>query len=127
MDKEGYGEEINRKNMGQNKPPLYFENWTDDQFKLFCALSGCDYVPKIKQLGIKSAYNLVREHGTISKLSSALLKSNFQGVNVEYLIQLERAWLTFKYQVSYEHIFFNNTPPNNLYIFRLFMIPEAIL
>jgi exonuclease-1 len=58
MDSSGRGQEICRRDLGQNKNPD-FEGWTDEQFKLFCCLAGCDYVPRVPSVGIKTAHKIV--------------------------------------------------------------------
>jgi exonuclease-1 len=57
MDSTGRGQEICRRDLGENKSPD-FEGWTDEQFKLFCCLAGCDYVPRIPSVGIKTAHKI---------------------------------------------------------------------
>lgn len=49
-----------------------FENWTDDMFKIFCCLSGNDYVDNLRNIGIKTAYKLVNKCKTISNVIKAL-------------------------------------------------------
>lgn len=98
MDREGYGDEILRENLGSNEG-LSFSNWTEDQFKMFCCLAGCDYAPKVKNLGIKTAHQYASKYKTFAKLATALSASSFQGITDSYLLQLENAVYTFKHQV----------------------------
>ncbi|OIR57890.1 MAG: flap endonuclease-1 [Amphiamblys sp. WSBS2006] len=45
---------------------------TEEQFVDFCILLGCDYCDTIKGVGPSRAFALVKEHGTIEKIVSAL-------------------------------------------------------
>ena len=71
LDKDGNGQEIKRRHLGANKD-LSFANWTDDQFKLFCCLAGCDYMLKLYGIGIKTAYKIVSQYKTFEKVISAI-------------------------------------------------------
>lgn len=96
------GDEIVRANMGF-VTELSFSQWSDDQFKLFCCLSGCDYLNKLKNMGIKTAYQLVKDHQTLDKVISALRRSRFAAlVDDHFVLKLEQAWLTFKHQLVYD-------------------------
>eukprot|EP01041_Mallomonas_annulata_P009639 gene9639-20032_t len=100
LDKEGYGDEIIRKDLGLNKD-LSFLNWTDEQFKLFCCINGCDYAPKIKSIGIVTAHKIVAEHKTLSAVQRAMRSYIHLGADEQYFEQLHRALLTFKHQTVY--------------------------
>lgn len=63
-------------------------NWTDDQFKLMCCLAGCDYVKKIRNVGLVTAHKLVHKHRTFAKTTDALMLSKFEGVDGEYIMQV---------------------------------------
>jgi 5'-3' exonuclease len=63
---------------------LSFTNWSNDmvrmmnlqlerglsyaQFIYMCVLAGCDYLPKIPQVGIKTAHTIVQRYRTPSKV-----------------------------------------------------------
>jgi exonuclease 1 len=96
------GDEIVRANMGF-VTELSFSQWSDDQFKLFCCLSGCDYLNKLKNMGIKTAYQVVKDHQTLDKVISSLRRSRFAAlVDDHFVLKLEQAWLTFKHQLVYD-------------------------
>ena len=101
MDKEGYGELFEQSKLHTNQT-LSFANWTDDQFKLFCCLSGCDYMPGLRNFGIKTAYKVVQKYKTFSKvlehLSFSSAASEYQG---HLGARLEQALLTFKHQTIF--------------------------
>jgi exonuclease 1 len=56
-----------------------FCGWTMDQFRLFCCLAGCDYAPKLRHMGIKSAYRLVSRHASLRSLLIALRDTHTGG------------------------------------------------
>jgi exonuclease-1 len=87
LNKDGHGEEINRRDLGENRS-LSFLNWTDDQFKLMCCLSGCDYAPKIKNLGIVTAYNYVNDYKSFDAVMTALMNSKYKDVTFEYILEV---------------------------------------
>lgn len=88
LEQSGYGEEICRKSLGANTQ-LNFLHWNDEQFKIMCCLSGCDYAPKIRNIGIITAYKIVDEYKTLSSIIQYLRNSKYQGINDEYIQQVE--------------------------------------
>ena len=38
-----------------------------------CLLAGCDYLPNVPGLGIKTAYKLVKQHRTYKKVSKVVV------------------------------------------------------
>ena len=104
LDRSGGAVEIKRNQLGSNTGALTFLNWTDLQFKLFCCLSGCDYVKNINMLGIKKAHKLVEKYKTLPALAVELrrLYQNSDDFDIDvYLRDLERALLTFQYQTVF--------------------------
>lgn len=77
LDREGKFSEITRSELGNNEG-LSFLNWTNYQFKLFCCLSGCDYLKNLPNIGILKAYKLVEKHKTLPALAIEL-RSKFPG------------------------------------------------
>lgn len=90
LDQSGYGEEIKRRSLGANEG-LSFLNWSDDQFKIMCCLSGCDYAPKIRNVGIVTAHKIVKDHKTINRIVEALRNSKYEGISDEYIKQVSHA------------------------------------
>ena len=69
--------------------------WTDAEFRRMAILSGCDYLPNISKMGLKTAYRYVRKYKTSEKVVRML---QFEGqfvVPPDYLDRFERAELTF--------------------------------
>ncbi|ETO15992.1 hypothetical protein RFI_21369 [Reticulomyxa filosa] len=51
---------------------------TYDQFIDLCILCGCDYIPSIRGIGPKTAYKLIKEHGSIEGLLQSISGSKYQ-------------------------------------------------
>ena len=115
IDREGNGDLLERKKLADNQS-MSFCNWTDDQFKLFCCMAGCDYMPKIPSVGIKTAYKIVSKHRTLNKAIDQLilqisnkkkkLSSSTTGMisREELALSLERCLMTFKHQTVYDPV-----------------------
>lgn len=71
LDREGSFMELQRSELGNNQG-LSFLNWTNNQFKLFCCLSGCDYLKNLPNIGILKAYKLVEKCQTLPALATEL-------------------------------------------------------
>ncbi|KAL4897758.1 PIN domain-like protein [Aspergillus ambiguus] len=72
--------------------------WTDADFRRMCILSGCDYLPNIPRLGLKTAYRSIRKYKNVER---ALRMLQFEGqyhVPADYLDNFKQAELTFLYQ-----------------------------
>lgn len=75
-----------------------FVGWTDAEFRMMAILSGCDYLPGIKNLGLKTAYRLVRKHKALDKLIQSLRFDGKKQVPLGYLESFTNAERTFLYQ-----------------------------
>jgi exonuclease-1 len=71
LDDDGNGLEIQLRNLGACSD-LSFVNWSHDMFLDMCLLAGCDYVPSVHGIGIKTAHRLVKEHRTPKRILEAL-------------------------------------------------------
>ncbi|KAI9045511.1 putative exonuclease [Aspergillus affinis] len=72
--------------------------WTDADFRHMCILSGCDYLPNIARMGLKTAYRSIRKYKSVER---ALRMFQFEGqyqVPADYLQNFKQAELTFLYQ-----------------------------
>lgn len=86
LDCSGNGKEILRSDLGKNTQ-LSFQNWTDEQFKLFCCLSGCDYVPKLPNIGIKTAHRIASAHKNFMEVLKYLRKMRKE-CDFDYFMQV---------------------------------------
>jgi exonuclease-1 len=73
MDHNGNGELIQLDDLGAVPEPN-FGGFTQDMFRHICMLSGCDYLPNIPGLGLKTAHALMLRHRDVNKV----LLFNFQ-------------------------------------------------
>jgi exonuclease-1 len=102
LDRGGNGDLIQREHLSLNQP-MSFSNWTDEQIVLFCCLAGCDYLPGLRNFGIKSAYKVVGAHKTVSRVLDYLaLHAHLSGSDrATFATQLQRAMMTFRHQTVY--------------------------
>ena len=72
--------------------------WSDVEFRRMAILSGCDYLPSINKMGLKTAYRLVRKHKTIEKILRMLQFDGQYVIPPGYLEDFRKAELTFLHQ-----------------------------
>lgn len=72
--------------------------WTDTEFRRMAILSGCDYLASINNMGLKTAYRIIRRHKTIEKVLRMLSFDGKYRVPKGYLEDFYRAELTFLHQ-----------------------------
>lgn len=72
--------------------------WTDKEFRIMAMLSGCDYLPGIDRMGLKSAYRLVRKHKVIDRIIRTVQFDGKMRVPHGYLEAFDKAEKTFLYQ-----------------------------
>ncbi|KAL4988266.1 hypothetical protein BDW68DRAFT_159376 [Aspergillus falconensis] len=97
LDQHGELIEINRADITACRE-VSFVGWTDADFRRMCILSGCDYLPNIARVGLKTAYRSIRKYKNVEK---ALRMLQFEGpyhVPADYLQSFMQAELTFLYQ-----------------------------
>ncbi|CAO3693514.1 unnamed protein product [Rhizopus microsporus] len=88
--------------------------FTTTTLRHICMLSGCDYIPSLKGIGLKTAEALLRTHTTIEKVMRALrYKSSVE----QYQQDFERAEYAFLYQYVYDtnmrdYVRLNELPEN---------------
>jgi exonuclease-1 len=72
--------------------------WSDTEFRCMAILSGCDYLNSITNMGLKTAYRMVRKHKTIEKVIRMLQFDGKFFVPKDYLEAFREAELTFLHQ-----------------------------
>lgn len=75
--------------------------WSDAEFRCMAILSGCDYLNSIGNMGLKTAYRMVRKHKTIEKVLRMLQFDGKYHVPKGYLEAFYQAELTFLHQRVY--------------------------
>ncbi|KAJ9603863.1 Rad2 nuclease [Cladophialophora chaetospira] len=91
-----YGElvEIERADLALCKD-ISLAGWTDTMFRRMAILSGCDYLPNIGKLGLKTAHGLVRKHNNVEKTLRIVQLEGKMIVPTGYLEDFYNAELTF--------------------------------
>ncbi|KAI9694296.1 MAG: Rad2 nuclease [Bogoriella megaspora] len=73
-------------------------SWTDADFRRMAILSGCDYLPSINNMGLKTAYRLLRKYKTVERLVKQLQFDGKWKIPQGYLESFKKAESTFLYQ-----------------------------
>ena len=68
LDQFGECIEINREDFTACKD-ISLVGWTDADFRSMAILSGCDYLPNINRMGLKTAYRFLRKYKTVDKVT----------------------------------------------------------
>ncbi|KAI0828680.1 PIN domain-like protein [Trametes gibbosa] len=76
--------------------------WSDAQFRSMAILSGCDYLPSIPGIGLKTAWVLLRKHKTVENMLSALLLEGKKKIPKGYLNAFRLAEKVFLHQRVYD-------------------------
>ncbi|SLM37009.1 exonuclease [Lasallia pustulata] len=97
LDQYGDCIEINRNDFTACRD-ISLAGWSDAEFRRMAILSGCDYLPNINQMGLKTAYRLVRKHKTIEQVLRMLQFDGKYRVPTGYLEAFRKAELTFLHQ-----------------------------
>ncbi|KNC79281.1 hypothetical protein, variant [Sphaeroforma arctica JP610] len=75
--------------------------FSDTQLLEMCILSGCDYLPSVTGMGIKTAFKYIKQFGTAHQAIRRLRASNKFTIPSTYPVDFARALQTFKYQRVY--------------------------
>ncbi|GKZ73059.1 Rad2 nuclease [Aspergillus niger] len=97
LDQHGDCIEINRADFSACRE-VSLIGWTDDDFRRMCILSGCDYLPNIARLGLKTAYRSIRKYKNVERALRMLQFDGQYHVPSDYLDNFRQAELTFLYQ-----------------------------
>ena len=97
LDQYGDCIEINRKDFTACRD-VSLVGWSDVDFRLMAILSGCDYLPSISNMGLLTAYRMVRKHKTIDKILRMLQFDGKYHVPAGYQEAFRDAVLTFCHQ-----------------------------
>ena len=97
LDQYGDCIEINRKDFTACRD-ISLVGWSDVDFRLMAILSGCDYLPSISNMGLLTAYRMVRKHKTIDKILRMLQFDGKYHVPAGYQEAFRDAVLTFCHQ-----------------------------
>ncbi|KAL1695188.1 exodeoxyribonuclease 1 [Schizophyllum commune] len=76
--------------------------WTDAQFRTMAILSGCDYLPSIPGIGLKTAAIYVRKHKTAEQCVKAIAREGKKRIPMGYVSQFKLAEQCFLHQRVYD-------------------------
>ncbi|GBB97914.1 hypothetical protein RclHR1_00310042 [Rhizophagus clarus] len=97
LEPNGNGIEICRDKFGDVEE-INMLGWTDKKFRHMSMLAGCDYLPSIPGIGIKSAHKYIRKYKTADKVIQSLKGNNKVKVPPDYENDFKKAELVFLYQ-----------------------------
>lgn len=97
MDTYGHCVEIQRAHLPQVTQPS-LAGWSDREFRHMAILSGCDYLPSITGMGLRSAHRLLRKYASVERLLQALRLEGKWQVPPTYADAFLRAEFTFLHQ-----------------------------
>ena len=72
--------------------------WSDKEFRMMAMLSGCDYLPGLEKMGLKTAYRLVRKHKVVERVVQTVQFDGKMRVPAGYLEAFIKAERTFMHQ-----------------------------
>jgi exonuclease 1 len=78
--------------------------WSDVQFRAMAILSGCDYLPSIPGVGLKTAWALLRKHKSAENAVRALRLEGKKAVPADYVDAFRRAEKVFLHQRVYDPV-----------------------
>jgi exonuclease-1 len=94
LDQHGDCVEINRADFASCRE-ISLVGWSDAEFRRMAILSGCDYLPSINKMGLKTAYRYVRKYKNAEKVLRMLQFEGQLTVPAGYLEKYQQAELTF--------------------------------
>ncbi|KAK4242866.1 hypothetical protein C8A03DRAFT_28865 [Achaetomium macrosporum] len=97
LDQHGQCVEINRRDFCAVRE-ISLTGWTDSEFRHMAILSGCDYLEGVSNIGLKTAYRLIRKHKTPERVIRMLRFDGKHQIPESYLDDFKQAELTFLHQ-----------------------------
>ena len=74
MDAYGHGIAIDLADLSK-LTDLKLHEFTQEKFRHMCILSGCDYLPSVKGIGLHKALKLLRKSSSVEKVDALLVES----------------------------------------------------
>jgi exonuclease-1 len=116
LDKYGEGIEIKLDRLSSVND-INLKGWSTGDIRQMCILSGCDYLPSLPGMGLKTAHRLLQKYKTADKVLQFLRFEGKTIVPADYELDFNRAEFTFLYQRVYdidsgEMIHLNPVPAN---------------
>lgn len=82
-------------------------------------LSGCDYLPSIQGLGLKTSHKLLRKHKTVEGVLNAIRTKSSHKIPPNYLNDFRTAELAFLHQRVYD--------PQSKRLIHMTPVPESLV
>lgn len=95
--------EINRDNFNKVKKIPYLVNYTPEQLRLVAMLSGCDYTKGVANIGLKTAFQIVKKYNSLDRVLIAL-RSDGKKIEPDFKDEVYKADLAFQYQKVFDPI-----------------------
>ncbi|KAL5508740.1 hypothetical protein ACEPAG_4775 [Sanghuangporus baumii] len=84
------------------KDSFSFIGWSEAQFRWMAMLSGCDYLPSIAGVGLKTAYHLLKKYKAVDKAVKMMRLEGKKTVPKDYLDSFYLAEKVFLHQRVYD-------------------------
>ena len=97
LDKQGNADEICLDRLGGCEE-MDLREFSLKRFRQMCIVSGCDYLPPLGGLGIKSLHKIFLKHRTIDRVLPAIRRECNKLIPPEYEAEMVKAELTFMHQ-----------------------------
>ncbi|CAG8521581.1 7569_t:CDS:2, partial [Funneliformis caledonium] len=119
LEPNGEGIEICRDKFGDVQE-INLLGWMDKSFRHMSMLAGCDYLPSITGIGLRSAHKYLKKYKTVEKVIQYLKNNNKIKVPPNYENDFKKAELAFLYQrvfdIETERLITLNPIPKDLNI-----------
>ncbi|KAI7824654.1 exonuclease [Gamsiella multidivaricata] len=104
LDQYGSGIEILHENLSMVRD-ISFHEWTMTEIRHMCILAGCDYLPSIPGMGLKTAQRVLRRFKTFERAIKHL-RMEYTGAKIkaDYEEAFRKADLTFLYARVYDPV-----------------------
>jgi len=103
IDACGHGREIQLVNISKSRSLLPYR-FSPERLLDLCVLSGCDYIPGIPKVGIKTAALLLHRSGGDVSRSLQLARREGFAVPTNHKVRLLEARLAFLHQTIFDHV-----------------------
>lgn len=97
LDNHGQCVEINRRDFCACRE-ISLTGWSDAEFRQMAILSGCDYLEGVSNMGLKTAYRMLRKYKSVDRLVRMLQFDGKYQISENYLAAFKQAEFTFLHQ-----------------------------
>lgn len=97
LDPHGQCVEINRRDFCACRE-ISLTGFSDAEFRHMAILSGCDYLEGVKNMGLRTAYRMIRKHKRPERVIKTLQFEGKTKISENYMASFRQAELTFIHQ-----------------------------